>query len=132
LTTGGTNPHALEEGAADLRQCDTLHAKVYIGRTQSVVCSANASINGLALEGTEQSGWIEAGTIVPTTPIISQWFEDLWGHITREIGADDWAERPSRNACVMRGWTIGFRCDSGGLRHQLWKGHVESDRPQTP
>ena len=92
LRMGGTNPHALEKITAEVRQCDTLHAKVYIGRTSSIVCSANASINGLALEGTEQAGWIEAGMIVPTSATISGWFDDLWGHGTRDIRPGDWAE----------------------------------------
>ena len=92
LRMGGTNPHALGKIAAELHQCDTLHAKVYIGSSRSIVCSANASINGLALEGTEQAGWIEAGTIVPTTVGITDWFNDLWDKGSRKIGPDDWAE----------------------------------------
>lgn len=64
LRMGGTNPRALRNVRAEIRQCDTLHAKVYIGRNRAVVTSANASINGLALQGLEQASWIEAGILV--------------------------------------------------------------------
>lgn len=43
---------------ADLRQSDYLHAKVYIGQEAAIVTSANASANGLGLEGHEQACWL--------------------------------------------------------------------------
>lgn len=92
LRMGGTNPYALSKVAAELHHCNILHAKVYIGSSRSIVCSANASTNGLALEGAEQTGWIEAGTIVPTTAGITDWFNDLWYKGSNHVRPADWAE----------------------------------------
>ena len=92
LMMGGTNPYALEKVPAEVRQNGALHAKVYIGAEQTVVCSANASINGLALEGSTQAGWIEGGVLCPTTEKIVDWFEDLWDHPGSEITKAHWRE----------------------------------------
>lgn len=92
LLMGGTNPYALEKVPAEVRQSDTLHAKVYIGAKETVVCSANASINGLALEGASQTGWIEAGLCSPTTEKITSWFEDLWVAPGSLIDPSQWKE----------------------------------------
>jgi hypothetical protein len=66
LNMGGTNPEPIKILSKDvrrfeLRQCDTLHAKVYIGDQSAVVTSANNSTNGLGVEGALTKGWIEAG-----------------------------------------------------------------------
>ena len=64
LATGGTNPDeiiALQAKGHTVLQHDQLHAKVYLGKSQAVVASANASANGLGLEASEQAKWIEAG-----------------------------------------------------------------------
>lgn len=80
LATGGTNPLVIEQlmqRGAQVKQHDQLHAKVYIGETFAVITSANASVNGLGLEGVEQEGWLEAGVVTePGTPAI--WFDQLW------------------------------------------------------
>ena len=85
LASGGTNPHAIrtliDRGTIardDLRQCDHLHAKVYVGGLNTIVASANLSANGLGLEGIEQAGWTEAGAAIETTAEIQSWFNGLW------------------------------------------------------
>lgn len=92
LMMGGTNPYAFEKVLANKRQSNTLHAKVYIGAKHTVICSANASINGLALEGSAQAGWIEAGVQCPTTQEMVDWFEDLWRRPGSEITKPQWKE----------------------------------------
>jgi hypothetical protein len=80
LKMGGTNPDviaALMESDIRVRQSNRLHAKVYIGDTQAVITSANASINGLGLEGDELAGWIETGVEVPAQEALP-WFDKLW------------------------------------------------------
>jgi len=82
LAQGATNPAViadLQRRGATVRQHKTLHAKVYLGHAQAVVTSANASANGLALEGSEQAQWVEAGVLLQPTPSIEEWFEDIWG-----------------------------------------------------
>lgn len=94
LTMGGTNPRALRKVTGHLRQFDRLHAKVYIGAEYAIVASANASINGLAVEGTEVSGWVEAGVRIEDVGALEKWFEDLWLQAV-EVSPEDWdkAER---------------------------------------
>ena len=94
LRMGGTNPFALKAigSSATIRQCDTLHAKVYLGANIAVVASANASVNGLGFQGTEQEGWIEAGALLSDVKPIRNWFESLWEHEARDIRPDDWDE----------------------------------------
>lgn len=90
LRMGGTNPYALQMVDADKRQNDVLHAKVFIGSTRAVVASANASANGLALEGLEQRGWVEAGVRLDQIEEVCEWFEDLWAS-AQAISERDWA-----------------------------------------
>ena len=88
LATGGTNPDeilALQATGHTVLQHDQLHAKVYLGRSQAVVTSANASANGLGLEASEQARWIEAGFLTSDVQPIRKWFNNLWmnsGEIT--------------------------------------------------
>lgn len=91
LAMGGTNPFAIEQiKRANIRQCDTLHAKVYIGSKHAVVTSANASSNGLGFEGLEVAKWVEAGIRTDDIAEISKWFEDLWdGDDAREVSDPD-------------------------------------------
>lgn len=91
LLAGGTNPNVIEKlqrAGVRIRQADRLHAKVYIGNKQAIITSANASTNGLGLEGAEQSYWTEAGVSVDVDRSIDTWFETLWEE-SREIGEDD-------------------------------------------
>lgn len=92
LKMGGTNPTVVERlirSGVDVRQCNILHAKVYIGEREAVITSANASMNGLGLEGIDQAGWIEAGMVMPANAAIP-WFENLWS-ASRPITSADLA-----------------------------------------
>lgn len=96
LKMGGSNPHELQKiekklAPGNLRRCDTLHAKVYLGRTRAVITSANASANGLGLEDGEQAGWLEAGALVSDVAAIHEWFDALWKDADG-IEADDWKD----------------------------------------
>jgi hypothetical protein len=82
LQMGGTNPYVIRKlmdilGSEKVRHEPQLHAKVYIGDTQAVITSANASTNGLGLEGDEQANWIEAGTLVEFSDT-EEWFKQVW------------------------------------------------------
>lgn len=91
LRAGGTNPYAIKRLSKDgavLRQRDDLHAKVYSSDRGAVVASANASANGLGLEGLEQAGWREAGVSMNDTKPVAAWFEQLWSE-SRAIEPED-------------------------------------------
>jgi hypothetical protein len=90
LRMGGTNPFAMRMVKADIRKRDDLHAKVYLGKNKAIVASANASANGLGLEGVEQAGWVEAGTLTDDVAPIAEWFEALWNGSQQVVKAD-WA-----------------------------------------
>lgn len=92
LKMGGTNPAVIEKlmqrlGSDCVRQHDSLHAKVYIGRESAIITSANASANGLGFEGTT-STWQEAGVRVREVSTVEKWFTDLWKRGT-EITDED-------------------------------------------
>lgn len=78
LATGSSNPAAIKALGARARQLDTLHAKVYVGAQNCIVASANASANGLGLEGEEQAYWVEAGHLSSEAEAVGAWFERLW------------------------------------------------------
>ncbi len=94
LSMGGSNPSVIEKlmKRYSVKQHDRLHAKVYIGKTEAVITSANASTNGLGLEGgVALSGWIECGAVVPSMTI-RPWFENLWADkSSRKIESHDLA-----------------------------------------
>jgi hypothetical protein len=98
LRMGGTNPDVIRKfwkaDQSRVRQCDVLHAKVYLNDTRAVVTSANASTNGLGFEGMEQRRWIEAGvrlTEKAELTVLSDWFEKFWKNrqSCRQIFAHD-------------------------------------------
>jgi hypothetical protein len=63
LTMGGTNPRIIEDFRKKgflVKHNPHLHSKVYWTDKGVVVGSANASANGLSLEGIDQRGWLEA------------------------------------------------------------------------
>ncbi|WP_155847416.1 phospholipase D family protein [Asticcacaulis sp. AC402] len=79
LMSGGTNPYVIEKmKLSNVKHLSTLHAKVYAGAKSVVVASANASINGLGLEGLEQAKWLEAGIQIEKSEEQSKWFEKQW------------------------------------------------------
>ena len=85
LQAGGSNPSEVEAliklRPGRVRQVHRLHAKAYIGATSVVVGSANASSNGLGIEGFESTHWSEL-SLLNEDPVIIQkakeWFERLW------------------------------------------------------
>ena len=84
LRSGGTNPSVIrsikELQNIDVKQLDSLHAKVIFAQAGAVVSSANFSTNGLGWEGFNT--WVEGGIFVPpassTYEEISHWYSDLW------------------------------------------------------
>lgn len=81
LAMGATNPaevRLLQEFGAEVRQHDTLHAKIgIIGEHLSFAGSSNMSTNGLGAEG---EGWEEANVIWDCVdPGVQMRFEALWG-----------------------------------------------------
>lgn len=85
LASGGTNPRVvrdlLDVYPNRVRSVERLHAKTYIAETEMFVGSANASANGLGLEGTEATRWHELGLITDHRESITKakmWFKDHW------------------------------------------------------
>lgn len=85
LATGGTNPYEVRKLlsiAPDSVKClDRLHAKVYVTDKELVVGSANASANGLGVEGKEASHWHELGLLTDNAPPVAEaknWFNRQW------------------------------------------------------
>ena len=72
-----------------VRQCDRLHAKVYIGGDKAVVTSANASTNGIGSK--DGKGWIEAGIFLDGAKKQQEWFNSLWddAKLVREVTPAD-------------------------------------------
>jgi hypothetical protein len=91
--SGGSNPNIIRDlrGRSDveIRHCEALHAKVYIGSGECVVGSSNASTNGVGAEGGQTSGLIEAGYLASPTPEIKDWFEALWSKKAQPITEED-------------------------------------------
>lgn len=89
LKMGGTNPWVIKKlmkqlGSDCVRQHDSLHAKVYLGRESAIITSANSSANGLGFEG-KASYWREAGVRVTELSNVERWFEWLWERESRAI-----------------------------------------------
>jgi hypothetical protein len=108
LETGATNPNEIIKimrPGFEIRQCDSLHAKVYIGETKAVIASANASANGLGLEGNEIHTWIEAGVLLDNIREVQSWFERLWDNkdLVHEITAHD-LQRAKDKWLIRQAW----------------------------
>ncbi len=87
LGNGGTNPQVIRDlldlglPGLELLIDDDLHAKVAISETAAIVGSANVSVNGLGLEGSECAGWKEAGVQIDDSAQVAEvqgWFDALW------------------------------------------------------
>lgn len=82
--SGGCNPSALAdllERNVTIRDVSGLHAKVYIGDKGAVICSANASANGLGEESKELFDSLEAGYVTEQQEDIEkalQWFRAIY------------------------------------------------------
>lgn len=96
LDSSATNPYAVKQlidKGFEVRSCNFLHAKVYIGKDKAIVSSANLSSNGLSLSEDEK-GWLEAGYLVTDKAEISkinEWFDYIFtsDNISKEIKDDD-------------------------------------------
>jgi len=98
LSSGGSNPKVVAQllklRPKFVRCVDRLHAKAFIGKSEMVIGSANASANGLGAEGSEATHWCELGltTKSPSDVAAAQdWFKALWGDsktITPKMLAD--------------------------------------------
>lgn len=121
LRSGGTNPFALRNmKGVSIKQCDDLHAKVYIGQDRVIITSANASANGLGLENSEQAGWIEAGTYLSDTDVAQAWFDDFWELRSRPISNADWLKAESDWTSRQRSKpTLGSFAEFNVLQTQL-------------
>jgi len=94
LMSGACNPHELRRlrltpGVA-IRNAPGLHAKVYLAPTEAIVCSANASANGLGFEDAEVEFQHEAG--LRTTAQLDKiraWFDGVWSTAGSEITDGD-------------------------------------------
>ena len=84
LTSGATNPgeiEALMRAKCQVRTSPRLHAKIWLGSTSLIVGSANASANGLGLEGAELTRWEEVSYRIMSLDAIAAarvWFESQW------------------------------------------------------
>lgn len=85
LSSGGTNPKVVQSllklKPDSIRCVDRLHAKAYIGKSEVAIGSANASANGLGLEGHEATHWHELTAISSQADdirIAKNWFNSLW------------------------------------------------------
>lgn len=91
--SGGTNPKVLraimKRPDVEVRHCDALHAKVYIGTNSCVVTSSNASTNGVGVEGDQAKGLIEAGYLTEASLEIKSWFKEIWFDNARPITEED-------------------------------------------
>jgi hypothetical protein len=108
LLSGACNPDEVQElrdvlGRERVRKLSRLHAKVWIFDNCAVVGSSNASTNGLAQEGCEADGLIEANVLIDDEPRISKisdWYENKVWRFASEITDTDlktaqrkWKER---------------------------------------
>lgn len=85
LSAGATNPavvrELLELHPTKVRSLPRLHAKTYIGDNELIVGSANASANGLGIEGQAASHWIELGILTDDIVALQdakRWFAERW------------------------------------------------------
>jgi hypothetical protein len=84
LESGATNPAEIQELrnlGVDVRTHPTLHAKMWLGERALIVGSANASANGLGLEGTELTRWVELCHLTDSSELrrtAGDWFSQTW------------------------------------------------------
>lgn len=86
LGSGATNPDVIARllscKGVEVRDLDSLHAKVVLTKERAIVGSANFSTNGLNFEGHEElQGWHEAGLVTDNQEHLDDmqsWFNDRW------------------------------------------------------
>jgi hypothetical protein len=92
LKMGATNPSEiirLRDIGVDVRQCDTLHGKVYLFEDAVLIGSSNASSNGLGFQEGETSGWREANVLSREPALIEKAQHWIGSLPTRMISDDD-------------------------------------------
>jgi hypothetical protein len=133
LRMGGTNPDVIDrliKSGMAVRQNDKLHAKVYIGDKTAIGTSANASINGLGIEGDELAGWIETGVEMSAQEALP-WFYEIWNQ-SRPISRPDIedARKIFRERAIMKP-TRGSFADSHPSKEDFplirWVGNSNYD-----
>lgn len=79
--SGACNPKTIKDllhRGASVVDVEGIHAKVYVGRSCMVVCSANASANGLGEEDGDIDPGLEAGVLLHSPEAVGEartWFE---------------------------------------------------------
>jgi hypothetical protein len=104
LESGACDPDEIKkmkDAGLEIRSHRQLHAKVYFTETGAIVGSANASTNGLAMQGSF-SAWREANILFDDSATLKElrtWFDKIW-KVARDISDDDiknarriWKER---------------------------------------
>lgn len=119
LSIGSTNPAELRAmdapGNKGLKHVERLHAKLYMSDLGAIVCSANASNNGIGF--IDLAGLVEAGLFIgPETPAYAEagaWFEKLWKRAepVNQAALDEatkaWNSRPRAGRHQLRSITAG-------------------------
>ncbi|MBY0339441.1 MAG: phospholipase D family protein [Acetobacteraceae bacterium] len=97
LSSGGTNPDVirrlLKTDRVEVRQLDTLHAKVFVSPDAAIVGSANASVNAIGRVGDSEK-LIEAGCRLANPSVVQAWFDDLWSQCKKKITETDLQKAP--------------------------------------
>jgi hypothetical protein len=124
LDSGGCNPKEVEKlmslRGVTVKKLSGLHAKVYWSGHGVLVGSSNASANGLAFEGNELAGTIEANTFASDVTLIEQvklWLEKRVLAEAEEISKEDIKRAETR-------WTLrrkirGLSTTKGNRRRNL-------------
>jgi hypothetical protein len=97
LLSGACNPDEVTKlrdglGHDRVMKCRNLHAKVWLVDGRCVLGSSNASANGLAQEGQETSGLIEANVLIDDPACVkttSDWYEITVRKAATEISSKD-------------------------------------------
>lgn len=149
LRSGSCNPNEIRmliERGCKVRTRDGMHAKVYLSTSAAIISSANASANGLGLEGPEVQDDLpgnEAGYLVndaQTLATIRDWFEKLWTdpttstvkESTLRLAEAEWKRRRSMRpvrALNDHVQTVGNTREVGILEAFRVDRHIFDDRP---
>jgi PLD-like domain len=96
LSAGATNPSVVKKLCElypdGVRSVNRLHAKAFVGSRWVAVGSANASANGLGLEGADARQWHELTLLTEEVDVVRQakaWFQRQWnGAMPVDIATD--------------------------------------------
>lgn len=95
LDSGACHPDEIEKLrnllGPNIKNCGSLHAKVYLTDNAVIVGSSNASSNGLAIAGAISSGWLEANIVLNQPDLLNDlrsWFDKTWSRATSISAAD--------------------------------------------